>query len=366
MRRCASLLSAAFMVAGALLMTGCGGPTVPDVVGMRQDEAVRVLQEAGYTLGDVSFAATGSVPLGMIAGQQPAAGEEAREDTPVSLQIASRDGSRVLVPAVAGMSQVTAEGVANTLGLVPLVVEQYTADAPVGQVAAQLPDPGAEVAAGSTLVLVLSKGDAPDKADVPDVTGDNESDATGALESAGFSAEVFEVFNAEVGKGRVIAQVPDGGASVLSGSKVQIVVSKGAGTGAAKMPSVEGKREADAVAAIDSAGLEPRQVYQYDADVAKGIVSAQFPDSGATAAKGSEAIIVISRGKEPVDTVAVPDVLGQTTTAAASALGQAGLSVTTQESMEQTGSVGVFYQFPVAGTEVAPGSSVLIVVSAKP
>ena len=66
------------VLVAALLLGGCGGPKVPDVVGMRQDEAVRALQDDGYLLGDVSAVATNSVGVGLIAAQDPAAGSGSR------------------------------------------------------------------------------------------------------------------------------------------------------------------------------------------------------------------------------------------------------------------------------------------------
>ncbi|TLM98096.1 MAG: PASTA domain-containing protein, partial [Actinobacteria bacterium] len=48
-----------------IAQTGCNrGPTVPDIVGMRQADAVRALEDAGYKLGDVSAVATTGVELG--------------------------------------------------------------------------------------------------------------------------------------------------------------------------------------------------------------------------------------------------------------------------------------------------------------
>jgi serine/threonine-protein kinase len=349
------------LLVSAGLLTGCGGPKVPDVVGMRQEEAVRALQEAGYLLGDVSLVSTDSVPLGTIAAQSPAAGERARKDSAVGLAIAASDGTRVQIPTVVGMSQVTAEQVATALNLVPLVTDQYSDQVVKGEVAAQSPEPGAEASAGSTLVIVMSKGPAPEKAKVPDVVGKKQADAESAIEGAGFSTEVFKVYNSDVGKGKVIGQLPEGGDSAVTGSDVQIVVSLGTGTGAVKMPSVTGKKESSAVSAIEDAGLTVQTIKQYDPSVAKGVVSAQFPDAGATAAKGSEAVIVVSLGAEPTESTTVPGVIGSTADAATTALKDVGLTVTTQELPSDTPGT-VVYQFPESGAKVTPGSEVLIVV----
>jgi len=350
----------------ALLLVGCG-PKVPDVVGMGQADAVRALQDAGFKLGEVTAIATDTVPLGMIAAQTPAAGERSRKDDTVDLAVNFSDGTRVMVPTVTGMTQVTAENVATTLRLVPLVVDQYSESVPKGEVASQSPEPNAEVSPGSTLVIVVSKGVAPEKTKIPDVTGKTESDAKSALTDAGFTNEIFKVYNSDVAKGKVIRQLPEAGTSEVAGSKVQLVVSLGKGTGAVTVPNVTGKKEADANSAISSAGLKVKKVTQYSSSVAKGVVSEQFPAAGTTTASGAEMLIVVSLGAEPTDAVTVPGVTGQTVDAATSTLEGLGFKVTVEQAESQPASGTVTFQFPEANSKAAPGSEVLLVTgSAAP
>ena len=118
---------AAVLLAALILttsVTGCGRAKVPDVVGMRQADAVRTLQDAGYLLGNVSLVATDGVEPGMIAAQVPAAGERAKEGTKVDLAVSFTDGKRVLVPNVTGLTETTADNVAKTTGLLPAFTEQ--------------------------------------------------------------------------------------------------------------------------------------------------------------------------------------------------------------------------------------------------
>jgi eukaryotic-like serine/threonine-protein kinase len=363
MRRTKMLIVAAISLIAVLGLTGCGSK-VPDVVGMGQAEAVRTLQAAGYTLGDVTFVATSTVPIGMIAMQNPAAGDSARKDTPVALGVNFNEGTRAKVPIVVGLTQVTAENVATTLRFVPLIVEQYSTTVEKGLVASQSPEPMAEVTPGSTLVIVVSKGAAPAKKAVPNVVGKTQAAAQKALADAGFPNEVLSVYNAKVAKGNVIAQTPAASTSALVGSKVQLVVSLGAGTGSAKVPAVKGRSEADANKAIQAAGLKVRRVAQYSGTVARGVVSAQFPDAGTTAAAGSEVLIVVSLGAEPSNAVAVPNVVGQLLDAATTALRNLGFSVSVETVPSESTSGTVEFQFPQANAKAAPGSEVLVVVGA--
>jgi len=364
--RFASLALMAALVALAIGVSGCGGPEVPDVVGMRPEEAVRTLQDAGFKLGDVSQVATDGVALGLVAAQKPAAGEEADEGSAVSLAVSFSDGERTLVPTVTGLSAVTAENVARTLSLVPVIVEQYSTDVANDLVAGQVPEPEAEVAAGATLVIVVSKGPAPAKAAVPDVTGKSEADAKSALSAAGFTTESFKVYDANVAAGAVVAQVPAAGISALGGSKVQIVVSLGKGVGATTVPAVTGKTQSAATSAIGAAGLKARVVAQYHATVGKGAVAAQFPSAGASVAAGAEVLIVVSNGPEPAGDVTVPDATGKTADEASALMLGAGLAVSVEEAVSDLAPGIVFYQFPQPNSAVPPSTEVLIVVARAP
>ncbi len=351
----------------ALLLSGCGGPKVPDVVGMRQDEAVRALQDAGYLLGDVSAVATNSVGVGLIAAQDPAAGERLKEGKPVALAVNFSDGVDTVVPTVTGLQEVTAVNVAKTSNLVPLVTNQYSDDTAVGMVAAQSPSPQSQVKAGDTLVIVVSKGKAPATAEVPNVKGKSQSDAESAIEKAGFTFTTTKVYYDSVAKGKVITQEPAGGSSATKGTKVQIVVSLGKGTGAATVPSVKGKSESSAKTAITDAGFKAKVIKQYNDSVAKGNVIDQFPAGGSKAAAGSEVLIAVSNGKQPAGTVAVPDVMGMTEIEAVSAIEAAGLVAAVEQLASADVAAGnVGYQFPAAGTQVTPGSEVLVAVSSGP
>jgi len=362
MQKVLSFAVAAVMVLAAFTLSGCG-TKAPDLVGMKQADAVRALEDAGFKLGEVSQVMTDTVPLGMIAAQSPAADERVRGRTPtMDLAVSFSDGKRVLVPTVGDMEQVTAEQVATSLGLVPLVVDEYSDETAKGMVAAQSPSPGAEVDAGSTLLIVTSKGPAPEKANVPDVVGDSKADGEASLEKAGFVVEMFEVYDSEVAKGKIIAQEPEAGKSATVGSKVQFIASLGKGTGAVKVPSVTGETEADAISEIEDANLTVSKISQYDPEVKKGVVAEQFPDSGATAAKGSEVLIVVSKGAEPESTVSVPDVQGETAAAATQELEDEGFTVTVQEVVGDTAADAVVFQFPAPGSDAAPGSDVLVVI----
>ncbi|MBX9244893.1 transglycosylase domain-containing protein [Actinotalea ferrariae] len=131
-----------------------------------------------------------------------------------------------------------------------------------------------------------------------------------------------------------------------------------------EIPSVVGMGEPEARAALEGAGFAVGMEQANDASVPAGTVISQNPGGGGEAEQGSTVTIVVSAGP---GTVAVPNVVGQTSAAAQSALGAAGLSPAVSTAPSATVPEGqVISQNPGAGAQVAPGSGVGIVVSSGP
>ena len=127
------------------------------------------------------------------------------------------------------------------------------------------------------------------------------------------------------------------------------------------MPALVGLSQAQATAALTSAGLESRVVEAASATVDAGDVITQDPAAGLTIDVGSTVAVTVSTGPAPV---AVPNVTGQTLAAATLALQQAGLAVGTVSRQESTSVPAgeVISQSPASG-EVAPGTTVDLTVS---
>ncbi len=128
------------------------------------------------------------------------------------------------------------------------------------------------------------------------------------------------------------------------------------------VPNVVGMTQAAAAAAIANAGLIVGTVtQQLSTTVPAGSVISQDPIAETTVAAGSAVTLVVSSGAP----VSVPDVVGLTQTAAAATITNAGLilGVVTQQSSATVPAGSVISQSPAAGTSVADGSAVNLVVS---
>ena len=355
----------AVLVAGLLLIAAAAGCArtreVPNVIGMPYDEAVQKLQDDGFKLGDTKYGYSNNATEGLVARQSPAAGTKLERNGTVDLTVVKPLGS-LTTPDLVGQTQAQAESALATLSLTPSVTEDYSSEVPAGVVFLQAPAAGVMINPGDTVEMVVSKGAAPAKVEVPKVNGMKQADAEAALKKVGLVPTPSQAYSDTVAKGIVAEQNPVAGASMSPGSKVTFVVSLGPGTQSITIPNVVGKSQADAEAAIKAAGLVPSVVSNVDATVPKGIVAGQSPAAGGKTAAGSVVGILVSLG--PDTTVSVPNVVGKSQADAEAAIEAAGLLPQAAEQPDAEVPKGtVISQGPQGGAKAEAGSVVLFTVS---
>jgi serine/threonine-protein kinase len=161
--------------------------------------------------------------------------------------------------------------------------------------------------------------------------------------------------------GRVVGQVPSGGATVDKGSVVLVRVS--AGPGVTAVPKVAGQTRDAALHTLTVAGFRPTAQSTASSTIPVGHVIATIPRAGTQLAPGSQVSVLVSSGPQ---TVPVPDVTGEVESTAVVNLTNAGLiggTVTQQPSSQPSGTV--LSQNPAGGSLVPKGSTVDLTV-AKP
>ena len=270
----------------------------------------------------------------------------------------------VTVPDVVGLSQANAEAAIVAAGLTVGVVTTDNSDTvPVGDVISQDPTAGSEIAEGSSVDIVVSLG--PVLVTVANVVGLSQANAEGAIVAAGLVVGNITTANSDtVPVGDVISQDPTAGTDVAEGSAVDIVVSLGPVL--VTVANVVGLSQTDAEAAIVAAGLVVGNVTTANSDtVPAGNVISQDPTAGTEVAGGSAVDIVVSLGPVLVE---VPNFVGLSQADAEAALVAAGLTVgvVTTENSDTVPAGDVISQDPAAGSEVAEGLAVDIVVSLGP
>jgi eukaryotic-like serine/threonine-protein kinase len=204
------------------------------------------------------------------------------------------------------------------------------------------------------VTLTVSAG--PGSAEVPRVRGLSQEAATGRLEDAGFEVAVESASSASVPEGSVISTDPSGGATARRGSTVTIVVSSGPRL--VTVPPVVGRDVDAAKQALRGRGLGFSVSFQ-ESERPRGQVLSQSPSAGDRVEVGTTVSLVVSEG---VQTVLLPNVIGDLRPDAVAALRGLGLSVTvTEEETDVEAQDGrVTDQFPPPGTEVRKGDTVTI------
>jgi len=211
------------------------------------------------------------------------------------------------------------------------------------------------------VTLTVSSG--PGSGKVPSVAGESEEAATRKLEAAGFEVAVQRLNSDSVESGRVVRSEPGGGQTATNGSTVTIFVSRGPKLVA--VPVLVGSQRETAVQRIRSHGLEA-SVSEAESSEPKGRVIRQSPDAGSKVEPGATVAIVVSGGEEKEE-AKVPNVIGKERREAVEALRAAGLTPSVEEEeTEIPGQVGrVIDQFPPPGSEEEPGTTVTITVGKR-
>jgi eukaryotic-like serine/threonine-protein kinase len=125
------------------------------LVGTQRSVAVQQIRGRGLTPNVEEE--ENAAPAGEVIRQSPSAGSEVEPGSTVSI-VVSRGVEQASVPNVIGQLRPDAVQALRDAGLVPSVQEQET-DVPsqVGRVTDQFPPPGANVASGTEVTVVVGK-----------------------------------------------------------------------------------------------------------------------------------------------------------------------------------------------------------------
>jgi serine/threonine-protein kinase len=284
-----------------LVSAGVTVTLIPNVVGLSQEEATQTLNDAGY---EVQSKGTfdDQVAEGVVINQSPEGGTTADAGTRVDIVVSQGENPQVQVPNVVGMTEADAAQALEGQGLEVVPSPAYSDTVPVGQVIAQDPAGGTTVNRGSAVTVTVSQGpQPPETATVPNVVGQQETDAVSSLQQAGYQVAIVEVYSEVVPDQVVALQSPAGGSVTEPGITVGIVVSQGPRPPEfVIVPDVMGMTLDEATAALEEVGLVAESVEIYTSLAPEGELFAQLPPPDASVAPGSTVFLIISKGPYPV------------------------------------------------------------------
>ncbi|HEX5928440.1 MAG TPA: PASTA domain-containing protein [Solirubrobacterales bacterium] len=209
------------------------------------------------------------------------------------------------------------------------------------------------------VTLTVSAG--PGSGKVPSTAGLPEEDATEKVEAAGFEVDVEAVNSESVEEGLVVKSSPSGGSTATNGSTVTLTVSRGPKL--AKVPVLVGSQRRLAVQQIRGRGLTPSVSEEEDSAPAGEVIS-QSPSAGSEVEAASTVAIVVSAGEEQPTVPNTIGRLRSEAVEAIRGAGLSP-SVEEEETEVQGKIGRVLDQFPPPGSELKPGDTVTITVGKR-
>lgn len=201
--------------------------TVPNVIGMPVNEAVRVLAEQGLEGKKSETRPDRQYPEGTVVLQTPSASTEVKFGRGVYLVIS---GGEVLIP-VPGLRGKTVRDATFTLersGLSFGSIRYETSDEyPQGTVIDQDVAEGTKVSSGRAVHVVVSMGRSGERVQVPDVVKRNYAEAERSIMQSGLKiGNVTYQLSADLLPNTVMDQYPRPGELVLPGQAVDLFISR--------------------------------------------------------------------------------------------------------------------------------------------
>lgn len=202
---------------------------VPNVVGLYELEAQRVLRAEKLILKVDQSIFDNEIPAGYVISQEPLAGRMVKQQREILVRV-SKGPEEVEMPSVIGLSTREAKlGLTQGGFVLGEETEAYDPEVSPGIVLEQWPEPGQVVAKGIAVNLVLSKGqEAPRSFALPDFRGQNFELVKAQIRELGLPLgnswpEQSTVYR----EGQVIEQNPAPGTQVQEGWKIDFVYSQG-------------------------------------------------------------------------------------------------------------------------------------------
>ena len=159
---------------------------IPYVLDIETERAIYVVEESGFTLGQLLEVNDENIPRGFVISQNPVAGTKMSPGTTVDL-VVSKGPSLIEITDLSRKSPEDAIQILETLGFEYELIEEYSEDVEIGLVSGTIPEAGEIVTPDELIQVIVSLGI---KIEVPEVEGLGYEDAINILEELGLVVTV--------------------------------------------------------------------------------------------------------------------------------------------------------------------------------
>ncbi len=204
------------------------GVILDDLSDMDKQEAMSYINSLNMDISiDIEESYSDDIEKGKVVKTNPDEGTTLRNGDSVTLVISSGP-EPVKVPDVSGKSLDEAKQILEDAGLTTGISYENSDTVEVEKVIGTSPKEDEEVADGTKVTIILSKGKKTEYVKVPQLAGMTQKKAKKALEKAGLAiGDVKQEYSNSVASGNVISQTQASGSEVEKGTSVGITVSIG-------------------------------------------------------------------------------------------------------------------------------------------
>lgn len=130
---------------------------VPDVTGILEADALKVLEENGFEAGNKDLVWSDTAPEGEIISTTPAAEESVPWNTPIDL-VVSKGPQPIVVPDVTGLTEERARSLLSSFAMVVTIENGRSKDVGKGEIYQTDPAPGTDSTRTAPITLYVSEG----------------------------------------------------------------------------------------------------------------------------------------------------------------------------------------------------------------
>ncbi len=217
-----------FIFTTAKALTDSKEVTIPDLQGKTVEEATAVLEELNLKLEVEDTVSSSKFDEGEIVSQDPESEMTVKEGYTVKVNVSKGKEKEGTIPNVVNSTVASAKFVLENYGYEVGTITQENSDYPVDVVIRQSPESGTSAAAGKSVDLVVSLGNAVEQVDMPDLLGKDVDTAKDLLEKAGLTLGSVKYEKSDSYEMNTIMwQQNDAGTKLDDGTSVNVKVSTG-------------------------------------------------------------------------------------------------------------------------------------------
>ncbi len=194
---------------------------IPDVQGMSQNDAARVLGEEGLMPStDVVYVYDDQISVGTVVKTDPPEGRMVRENREVTLYV-SQGPEYVIIPDLTGRTEREAEIIIADLELTMSAVREHHEEIEKGKIFRQVPGESFPASRGEEVVVYVSEGRG--SFELADLIGYSERGAVDYLKGNDLNPIIRYQFTVGA-SGHVVKQEPEPGSEVFPEQSIELIV----------------------------------------------------------------------------------------------------------------------------------------------